>query len=113
MAGIGTSNIKAKELDSPLAWGAGVVHRWSSADVIIDQRDEPGLFYSFLGCLAVCVVDRESYGSDRCSVLVLTGVFKISFISAKHQRRLESQAKSRQVLLIDLTTMPNANIFLH
>jgi hypothetical protein len=25
VAGIGTSNIKAKELDSPLAWGAGVV----------------------------------------------------------------------------------------
>jgi hypothetical protein len=23
VAGIGTSNIKAKELDSPLAWGAG------------------------------------------------------------------------------------------
>jgi hypothetical protein len=30
-------------------------------------------FYFFLGCLAlVCVVDRESYGSDRCSVLVVT-----------------------------------------
>jgi hypothetical protein len=25
VAGIGTSNAKAKELDSPLAWGAGVV----------------------------------------------------------------------------------------
>ena len=34
-------------------------------------------FYSFLGCIAVCVVDRESYGSDRCSVLILTGVFKL------------------------------------
>jgi hypothetical protein len=42
-------------------------------------------FTLFLGCLAVCVVeDRESYGSDRCSVLVLTGIFKflLLFLSA-------------------------------
>jgi hypothetical protein len=48
----------------------------ASADVIIDQRDEPGLLLSFLlGCIDVCVVDRESYGSDRCTsvVLVLIG----------------------------------------
>jgi hypothetical protein len=25
---------------------------------------------SFVGCLAVCVVDRESYSSDRCSVQI-------------------------------------------
>jgi hypothetical protein len=28
----------------------------------------------------MCGVDRESYGSDRCSVLVLTGVFKFLFL---------------------------------
>jgi hypothetical protein len=36
-------------------------------------------FTFFLGCLAVLVVDRESYGSDRCSVLVITGVFNVNF----------------------------------
>ena len=51
----------------------------ASADVIIDQRDEPGYILSFLGCISVCVVDRESYGSDRCSLLVLIGVFKFLF----------------------------------
>jgi hypothetical protein len=51
----------------------------ASADVNIDQRDEPGKLTTFLGCIAVCVVDRELYGSDRCSVLVLTGVFKFLF----------------------------------
>jgi hypothetical protein len=38
-------------------------------------------FTLFLGCLAVYAVDRESYGSDRCSVLVLTGVFKFLLLS--------------------------------
>jgi hypothetical protein len=29
-----------------------------------------------LGCIAVCNVGWESYGFDRCSVLVITGVLK-------------------------------------
>ena len=32
--------------------------------------------YSFLGYCAVCVLVWESYGYDRCSILVLTGVLK-------------------------------------
>jgi hypothetical protein len=48
------------------------------------QRGPVLLLYSslilfFLGCLAVCVVDLESYRSDRCSVLVLIGVFKFLY----------------------------------
>jgi hypothetical protein len=56
----------------------------ASAAVIIDQRDEPGSLQSILGCLTVCVVDRESYGFGRCSVLVITGVFKILLFSLVH-----------------------------
>jgi hypothetical protein len=37
-------------------------------------------FYPSWACIAVCIVDRESYGSNnRCSVLVLTGVLKFLF----------------------------------
>jgi hypothetical protein len=61
VAGIGTSNIKAKELDSGGTW----VHT------------------NGLGCIAVCGVDRESYGSDRCSVLVLTGLFKFLLLCSR------------------------------
>jgi hypothetical protein len=53
---------------------------FASAYLIIDQRDERGKFLSFLGCIAVCIVDRESYGSDRRSVLVLIGIFKLFLI---------------------------------
>jgi hypothetical protein len=35
------------------------------------------LFFVFF----VCGVDRQPYGSDRCSVLVLTGVFKFLLLS--------------------------------
>jgi hypothetical protein len=54
----------------------------ASADVIINQRatrSRVNFYPSWLGCIAVCVVDRESHGSDRCSVLVLIGVFKFLF----------------------------------
>jgi hypothetical protein len=44
--------------------------------MIIEQHDEPGQLLSFVGCLTVCVVDRESYGFGRCSVLVIAGIFK-------------------------------------
>jgi hypothetical protein len=36
-------------------------------------------FTLFLGCLAVCVVDWDSYGSDRCSVQPLTGVLNFFY----------------------------------
>jgi hypothetical protein len=37
-------------------------------------------YLSWAASLAVSIVDRESYGSDRCSVLVLMGVFKFLFV---------------------------------
>jgi hypothetical protein len=58
----------------------------SPADVIIDQPDEAAglIFILPQGCIPVCIVDRELYGSDRCSVLVLIGVFKFLFESWSH-----------------------------
>jgi hypothetical protein len=48
VAGIGTSNVKAKELDSPLAWGAGVVSgsvppagAATAESIIISSRNGP------------------------------------------------------------------------
>jgi hypothetical protein len=58
----------------------------ADAPVIANTRSlEPKRSYSFLGCIAVCGVNRESYGSDRCSVLVLTGVFKFLLLSLSVQ----------------------------
>jgi hypothetical protein len=56
----------------------------ASATVIIHQHDEPAdklALQSILVCLAVCVVDRELYGFDRCSVVlvILTGILKFLF----------------------------------
>ena len=38
-------------------------------------------YTTILGCNAVCVVVWEPYGSGRCSVLALTGVFRFLLVS--------------------------------
>ena len=68
MAGISTSNVKAKELDSPLAGGAGVVgvvrHCTNTAIVV-------GKFLTYgcrhLGrCLTLLLSIRFANGSEGC-----------------------------------------------
>jgi hypothetical protein len=36
-------------------------------------------YYFYLGCITARGVGWESYGYDRCSVLVITGIFKFQF----------------------------------
>jgi hypothetical protein len=65
VAGIGTSNVKAKELDSPLAWVAGVVGGSvptagaAAAEGVIGGREENAMkILDFLGSVFLLVVWR-------------------------------------------------------
>jgi hypothetical protein len=117
VAGLGTSNIKAKEFDSPLAWGAGVVGgsiptaRAAAAEGVIGAWEEAdkssrassagnqGFATSLYG-----VWDGSHMAMFGCSVLDITGVYKFIFPLPRNPSR-RSLIRGHDINLVNKSEM--------